>query len=72
MFAYMAPVCWVSTQGRKPRFFTLDAAGNFLYAANESGNSIVIFRVDPATGRLTPTGQAVATGTPSCIVFADR
>jgi len=63
-------VCWQPTRGKKPRFFTLDPSGSLLYAANENSDSIVIFRVDDKTGKLTPTGQIVETGSPSCIVFA--
>jgi hypothetical protein len=31
--------------------------------------TIVAFEIDPATGRLTPRGRVVATGSPSSIVF---
>ena len=66
----LSPVCWEASQGRKPRFFTLDAGGRLLYAANQDGNSIVSVRVDDVTGRLTPTGHVIETGSPTCIVFA--
>jgi 6-phosphogluconolactonase len=65
----LAPVDWVATQGRTPRFFTFDPSGDLLHVANEGSDTIVTFRVDPASGGLTPTGQVVATGSPSCIVF---
>jgi len=29
----------------------------------------VAFRVDPGSGKLTPTGQIIMTGSPSSIVF---
>ena len=64
------PVGWESTRDKTPRFFTLDASGSLLYAANLDSDSIVVFRVDQTTGKLTPTGQIVETGSPSCIVFA--
>ena len=66
----LSPVAWEPTQGRKPRFFTLDPSGNLLYAANEDTDTIVAFRVDRESGKLTPTGRIVETGSPSCIVFA--
>ena len=66
----LAPVGWEPTQGRTPRFFTLDPTGNLLYAANLESDSIVAFRMDPRSGKLTPTGQVVPTGSPSCIIFA--
>lgn len=61
---------WTATGGRTPRFFTLDPAGHRLYVANQSSDTIVPFRVDPHDGTLTPTGAAIATGSPACIVFA--
>lgn len=65
----LAPVEWVSTQGKGPRFFALDPAGAYLYAGNLSTDTIVIFRINQLNGTLVPTGQIVATGSPSCIVF---
>jgi 6-phosphogluconolactonase (cycloisomerase 2 family) len=58
------------TQGRTPRFFTLDPTGSLLYAANLESDNIVAFRVDQKSGKLIPTGQVVQTGSPSCIIFA--
>jgi 6-phosphogluconolactonase len=66
----LAPVGWEPTQGRTPRFFTLDPTGGLLYAANLESHTIVAFRVDQQTGKLTPTGQVVQTGSPCCIIFA--
>jgi 6-phosphogluconolactonase (cycloisomerase 2 family) len=58
------------TQGRTPRAFTLSPDGRLLYALNEDSDTIVAFAVDAVSGRLTPTGQAVRTGSPVCMVFA--
>ena len=65
----LSPVGWESTQGRAPRFFTLDPSGARLYAANQNSDTIVAFAADQTTGRLKPTGQVVKTGSPSSIVF---
>ncbi len=65
----MTPVGCEPTQGKTPRFFTLDPSGTVLYAANQDSDAIVCFRVDQVTGKLTPTGQVVKTGSPSTIVF---
>ena len=51
----LTPVGWESTQGRTPRFFTLDPSGALLLAANQNSDTVVIFRVNQATGRLAPT-----------------
>jgi 6-phosphogluconolactonase (cycloisomerase 2 family) len=61
---------WTPTQGRGPRFISLDPSQRFLYAANEQGDTVVTFRVDGASGRLTPTGQVVQTASPATIAFA--
>ncbi|MGA2991721.1 MAG: lactonase family protein [Candidatus Korobacteraceae bacterium] len=60
---------WQSTLGKTPRFMTLDPAGHVLYAANQDSNTIVGFRI-LADGTLTPTGEVVNTGSPSCILFS--
>ena len=65
-------VGWESTQGKTPRFFTLDSSGGMLYAANQDSDSIVFFSVDEKSGKLTATGQRVETGTPTCIAFSYR
>jgi 6-phosphogluconolactonase len=66
----LSAIGWASVQGRKPRFFCLDPCGNRLYAANEDSHTIVVFDMD--SGRLTPTGQVIETGSPTCVVFATR
>jgi len=62
-------VGWQSTQGRTPRFAGFDPAGQFFYAANEQGDTVVTFRFDGNSGALTPTGQVIKNGSPVTIVF---
>ncbi|MDL2210377.1 lactonase family protein [Desulfovibrio sp. OttesenSCG-928-O18] len=62
-------VGWESSRGATPRFFCLSADGTRLFAANLNGHNIVMFSVDGNTGKLTPTGQEVAVGSPCCILF---
>jgi 6-phosphogluconolactonase len=57
------------TQGRTPRNFALDPSGTFLLAANQDSSSIVTFRVDTQSGRLTPTGQVTEVPAPVCVKF---
>ncbi|HUI97979.1 MAG TPA: lactonase family protein [Xanthobacteraceae bacterium] len=68
----LATVGWDATQGRGPRYIGLDPAGRFLQAANEQGDTVVTFARDPASGRLTPTGQVVKNASPVTIVYADK
>lgn len=62
----------VSTQGKGPRYFTLDPDGKFLIAANQETNNVVVFRVDSASGKLTPTGHSFELGAPVAIQFVPR
>ncbi|MGV9868684.1 lactonase family protein [Rhodococcus koreensis] len=67
----LTPPVLTDTRGHQPRFMTLDPAGGTLYVANQKGDSIVAFALDPVTGRLDRRGEPIATGTPSCITFVD-
>jgi len=40
-----------------------------LIAANQESNTLVVFRIDAQTGRLTPTGQKEDVHAPICVVF---
>ena len=57
------------TGGKTPRSFALDPTGRFLLAANQSSDSVVVFRIDRSTGALEPTGSRVDTPTPVCLEF---
>jgi len=37
---------------------------------SQGSGTIVVFRIDPATGKLTPTGQTIEVPSPVCIKFA--
>ena len=47
--------------------FCIDPTGKNLIAANQDGNSLVVFRIDQATGALTPTGSTVEVPRPVCV-----
>jgi 6-phosphogluconolactonase (cycloisomerase 2 family) len=68
----LTTVGWQPSQGSGPRFIGLDPAGHFLHAANEQGDNVVTFKVDSSSGKLTPTGQDIKTGSPVTIVFAGK
>jgi 6-phosphogluconolactonase len=59
----------ISTEGKTPRNFAIDPTGKFVIAANQNTNNLVVFRVDPKTGALTPTGQNLEVGAPVCVKF---
>ena len=57
------------TQGKAPRSFRIDPTGTYLFAANQDTGTIVQFRIDPKSGRLTATGKKVELYKPVCIQF---
>src|SRR5690606_7243926 len=58
-----------STLGRTPRNFAIDPTGNFLLAANQDTNDIVIFRRDRKSGLLQDTGKRIQLDKPVCLKF---
>lgn len=65
----LTPVEQVLSGGLMPRNFDIDPTGNFLLAANQMTNNIVLFRIDGTSGRLTPTGKELKVDTPVCLKF---
>jgi 6-phosphogluconolactonase len=61
-----------STLGKTPRNFNFDPSGNYLLAANQNSDKIVIFRVDKKTGLLADTGKRIEVGSPVCIKWITR
>jgi len=57
------------TQGKIPRNFGIDPTGAWLLAANEKTGNVVVFSIDPMTGKLAPTGQVIEIGAPVCVKF---
>jgi 6-phosphogluconolactonase len=60
---------YVPTGGKWPRNFEIDPTGSYLFAANSNSGNIRVFRIDPASGRLTPTGQVLEVPAPLCVTF---
>ena len=59
----------VASNGKTPRFFTLDPTGRFMFVANEDSDTIIKYVVDQASGKLSVTDDVVNTGSPVSIVF---
>jgi len=53
--------------GEGPQNLAITPDGRLLLCANMPGNNIVVFRIDPETGRLTPAAEPVTMPMPSCI-----
>jgi 6-phosphogluconolactonase len=65
----LQPAGWTSTEGLQVRHFTLNAAGDRLYAANQYSGTIVAFAVDTRTGELRRIGAPLTTGTPTFVLL---
>jgi 6-phosphogluconolactonase len=61
----------VPSGGRTPRNIRFDPTGNWFFAANEDGGNVAEFKVDKASGHLTPTGVSGAINTPGGIYFLE-
>ena len=51
-------------------FCAIDPTGSWLFAANQNSGGVVVFRIDPKTGRLAPAGQKLEIASPVCVRFA--
>jgi 6-phosphogluconolactonase len=52
-----------------PRNFAIDPSGGYLFAENQNSNTIVLFKIDPAAGRLEKTDTVLMVPSPVCIRF---
>jgi len=58
----------VPSGGKAPRYFGFDPSGAWLLSAHQDSDNIVVFRVDPATGKLTPS-KTIQIHAPVCVKF---
>jgi len=58
----------VSSGGKTPRHFEIDATGHFLLAASQDSAIVTVFRLDPATGRLEETPNRLELPHPECVL----
>lgn len=57
------------TRGRHPRHFKIDPSGKWLICANAHTDNVVVFRIDPETGRLEFNGSEIEVPVGTCIQF---
>ena len=65
---------WVGSEptlGLAPRNFVIDPTGQFLLAANQNSNEVVVFKRNMQTGKLTDTGKRIAVSKPVCLKFVN-
>lgn len=56
---------------KTPRNFAIEPTGQFMLVANQSGGNVLVFRINQATGELTPTGASVRVASPVCVRFME-
>ena len=54
---------------KTPRNFAIEPTGQYMLVANQSGKSVISFRINQTTGELTPTGSSVEVASPVCVRF---
>jgi 6-phosphogluconolactonase len=57
---------------KTPRNFAIEPTGQFMLVANQSGGNVIVFRINPTTGQLTPTDSSVKVASPVCIRFMEK
>lgn len=62
----------VPALGKSPWSMAIDPAGRWLFVANEASNSVSLFNIDPASGRLSATAESLSIPKPVTIAFYAR
>jgi len=60
---------YISVKGKHPRNFAIDPTNRFLLVANRDTDNIVVFSIDPETGKLKATGNEISIPNPVCLKF---
>lgn len=56
---------------KTPRNFAIEPTGKYMLVANQSGGNVIMFRINPSTGELTPTEASVKVASPVCVRFME-
>ena len=58
-----------ATLGQVARNFNIDPSGRWLVYSHQDSDNVVVLKIDPQTGALSPTGNAVMLDQPMCVLF---
>ncbi|TEW65385.1 lactonase family protein [Mucilaginibacter phyllosphaerae] len=58
------------TGGKGPRNFVIDPTGKYLLIAHQNSDSIIVYRLDETTGKLSQPVNRLEIGNPVCLKFA--
>jgi 6-phosphogluconolactonase (cycloisomerase 2 family) len=59
----------VPSVAKFPRQFTVDPTGRWMIVAGQKDDRIVVLKIDPLTGHLTPTNATASLKAPTCVLF---
>jgi 6-phosphogluconolactonase len=62
----------VPSQGKVPWSFGIDPSGHWMLITNEGSSSVTELKLDPASGRMTATGESVTVPKPVTVTFYAR
>jgi 6-phosphogluconolactonase len=65
----LSPVQRIASGGETPWGMAIHPSGRWLLVAHQRSGTVNVFRIDPATGLLTDTGEAAETPTPVSLTF---
>jgi 6-phosphogluconolactonase len=60
----------IASQGDEPWNIAIDLTGRWMLVCNDRSNSVNVLAVDPATGKLSSTGESLTVPKPTISVFA--
>jgi 6-phosphogluconolactonase len=60
-----------STGGKSPRYFGIHPQGKLLFACNQASGNVIVLKLNPDTGALTPAGVEFKRAQPVCIAFVE-
>ncbi|MHB8207114.1 lactonase family protein [Mucilaginibacter sp.] len=58
-----------SSLGKGPRDFAIDPSGKFLVVANQNSDNVIVYHLDPATGKPGIVVTNIQVGNPVCLKF---
>jgi 6-phosphogluconolactonase len=59
----------VDSGGQTPRHFALDPSGRWMIVANQGSNNLVVFKRNPADGKIVAAGRSYSADMPTCVLF---
>jgi len=62
----------IPTGGKTPRNFAITPDGAWLIAANQDSDTLTVFAIDQASGRLRASGHSLSLPRPVCVAFVAR